>query len=70
MSVVVAAEVILAIAALSDQAITIMGRLKTVPHMTREELITLLGEAGVDTDKLIDEVVADLERLRSEVKGG
>ncbi len=70
MSVVVAAEVILAVAALTDQLITITDRLKRVPYMSREELIVLLREAGVDTDKLISEAKADLEKLRLELKGG
>ena len=69
MSIAIDASLLLAIAALSDQAITIIDRLKRAPYMSREELKELLRGMGVDTNVLIDQVQADLEKLRAEMKG-
>lgn len=68
MSIVIDATWLLAIAALSDQAITIIDRIKRSPYMSREELAELLKGMGVDTDELIDQVQADLEKLRAQIK--
>jgi hypothetical protein len=69
MAIGVDAGLLLAIAALTDQGIAIFDRLKRVPFMSRDEIVALLGELGVDTNTLIDQVQADLEKLRAEVGG-
>ncbi len=64
------AATILFLLALSDQAISMADKLKKLPYMSREEKIALIKEHGGVTDELIDNVQADLEMLRIEVKGG
>lgn len=55
--------------ALLDQAITALGKIKQLPHMTREEKVTLIEEMGGLSDELIDQMKAELENLRSQVGG-
>jgi hypothetical protein len=55
--------------ALLDQAITALGKIRKLPHMTKEEKVLLIEEMGGLSDELIDQMKAELDKLRTEVGG-